>query len=50
MVKYIETKIGKRPIKLSADGKSFDPEDFSKLLKVMNFYAHSKLYDIKLNN
>lgn len=48
--KYIESKIGKRPINLTADGNNIDSEDFNKLIKVMNFYAHSKLYDIKLNN
>lgn len=34
---------------MQADGK-FEPDDFKVLLRIMNFYAQSIIYDIKVRN
>lgn len=46
---FIKKHIAGRNLKVQADGK-FEAEDFKKLLRIMNFYAQSIIYDIKIRN
>jgi hypothetical protein len=45
---YISENLGVRgTLSVSAEGK-LSPEDFAHLQKIMNFYAKSQLYEVKL--
>ena len=46
---YIKKHIAGRILKVRADG-TFEAEDFKVLLRIMNFYAQSIIYDTKINN
>ena len=46
---FIKKNIAGRTLKVQADGK-FQPDDFKLLLRTMNFYAQSIIYDIKISN
>jgi hypothetical protein len=49
VVQYILQHINGRSLQVTADGK-FKPDDFKVLLRIMNFYAQSIIYDIKIKN
>lgn len=49
VVQYILKHINGRSLQVTADGK-FKPDDFKVLLRIMNFYAQSIIYDIKIRN
>ncbi len=49
VAEFIKRHNAVKSLRVQADGK-FHPEDFKVLLRIMNFYAQSIIYDIKIRN